>query len=140
MTFDPFNLQRFVLAQGVCFDDVLRELGAGRKQTHWMWFVFPQMRGLGSSPRAVKYGISGRDEAHAYLAHAVLGACLVECAELVIAAAPRTAHDIFGHPDDMKFHSSITLFDVVRPDAVFARALGQFFAGARDKATLRLLD
>lgn len=140
MTTDTFDLARFVDAQNGCYDAVKRELGAGRKQTHWMWFVFPQVRGLGRSAMAAKYGIAGREEALAYIAHPVLSARLVECTELVIAAAPRTASDIFGHPDEMKFHSSMTLFDAVRPRAEFAKALDLFFDGARDEATMRLLD
>ena len=140
MTTDTFDLARFVDAQNGCYDAVKRELGAGRKQTHWMWFVFPQVRGLGSSPRAVKYGISGREEARAYLAHPVLSARLAECTELVIAAAPRTATDIFGHPDNLKFHSSMTLFDVVKPNANYAEALRVFFDAQRDEATVQMLD
>ncbi|MFN0218097.1 MAG: DUF1810 domain-containing protein [Hyphomicrobium sp.] len=140
MTDDPFDLARFEHAQSFCIDAALRELRAGQKQTHWMWFVFPQMRGLGSSPRAVKYGISGREEALAYLAHPVLGPRLVACIELVIAAAPRSVRDIFGAPDDLKFHSSMTLFDAVKPNDFYATALDLYFGGARDQKTLQLLS
>jgi uncharacterized protein (DUF1810 family) len=120
---------------------VLDELRSARKRSHWMWFIFPQIAGLGSSPMAQEYAISGRDEATAYLQHSTLGLRLRECTALVNAAPPGTDVDaIFGYPDDLKFRSSITLFHAVAPDeAVFGNALDRFFAGRPDEATLRLL-
>lgn len=136
----PFDLERFVAAQSSVMGEVLRELSAGRKTSHWMWFVFPQITGLGRSPMAQRYAISSRDEAVAYLAHPVLGPRLVQCTALVLAVEGSSAHDIFGSPDDMKFHSSMTLFDAVSPaDNIFSSALAKFFAGKRDAATLTLL-
>src|ERR1700751_4692354 len=107
---DPFNLERFVTAQASIFDTALGELGAGKKRSHWMWFVFPQLRGLGSSPTAVRFGISSADEARAYLGHVLLGSRLRECARLVARIDGRSARDVFGWPDDMKLRSSMTLF------------------------------
>ncbi len=107
---EPFDLQRFVEAQAPVFERVCAELEAGRKESHWMWFVFPQIEGLGRSPTAQRFAISGRDEAEAYLRHAVLGPRLRRCTELVNGVEGRSAHQIFGAPDDMKFHSSMTLF------------------------------
>ena len=121
-------------------DAVLRELAAGRKTSHWMWFVFPQIAGLGRSEMARRYAIISRDEAVAYLADPVLGPRLVQCTALVIAVDGRSAHDIFRSPDDMKFHSSMTLFDAVSPAAnIFSSALAKYFGGKRDAATLTLL-
>lgn len=139
MTFDPYELERFIAAQDFCFARVLDELRAGQKQTHWMWFIFPQIRGLGSSPQAWKYGVTGLDEATAYLAHPILGPRLVECTELAIKAAPRTALQIFGRPDDLKFQASMTLFDAFVKDASFAIALHTFFGGERHVDTLARL-
>lgn len=137
---DPFNLTRFASAQEPVIDRVLAELTAGKKTSHWMWFVFPQFAGLGRSPMAKRYAIASLSEARAYLVHAVLGRRLVDCTELALAVAGRTAHEIFGSPDDMKFHSSMTLFDAVAPPRnVFAAALAKFFDGTRDAATLSLL-
>ena len=137
---DPFNLSRFCDAQAGVMDDVRRELAAGQKQSHWMWFVFPQLRGLGRSATAVFYGISGLDEAHAYVADPVLGPRLVACTTLVLALHPRTAHEIFGSPDDLKFHSSMTLFaEAAAGEPVFKEALAKFFEGRPDEATLRRL-
>ncbi len=121
-------------------DAVLRELAAGRKTSHWMWFVFPQIAGLGRSEMAQRYAIASREEAVAYLAHPILGPRLLECTSLVLGVEGRTAHDIFGSPDDMKFHSSLTLFDAVSPgDNPFSAALAKCFGGSRDAATLNLL-
>jgi uncharacterized protein (DUF1810 family) len=123
------------------YSRVLDELREAQKRSHWMWFIFPQIAGLGSSPMAQQYAISGRDEALAYLNHPVLGPRLRECTALVN-AAPRSARvdAIFGYPDNLKFRSSITLFHAVSPeDAVFRDALDRFFAGRPDDATLRLL-
>ena len=139
MTDDPFDLARFVAAQAPVMEAVRRELAEGRKRTHWMWFVFPQLRGLGVSEMAHRYGITGRDEAAAYLDHAVLGPRLLACAAAVNAIQGRSVHDVFGSPDDLKFHSCMTLFDAVRPGEVFAAALDIRFGGARDARTLALL-
>lgn len=134
------DLSRFVQAQEPQMDDVRAELAAGRKRTHWMWFVFPQLRGLGHSAMARHYGIASRDEAAAYLAHPVLGARLRECVELVLAVQGRTAHDIFGSPDDLKLRSCLTLFrEVDGADGVFGRALARYFDGEPDPLTLQLL-
>jgi uncharacterized protein (DUF1810 family) len=137
---DGFDLDRFVRAQEPVMDEVRAELKAGRKATHWMWFVFPQLAGLGSSHYAQLYAISSLDQAKAYLAHPVLGPRLVECTDLVNAAEGRTAHDIFGSPDDMKFHSSMTLFALAGLDEpAFGAALVKYFDGKRDSRTLDLL-
>lgn len=120
---------------------VRTELKAGHKATHWMWFVFPQLAGLGFSQRAQFYGIASLEEARGYLAHPVLGPRLVECAGLVNAVEGRTAHDIFGSPDDAKFRSSMTLFSLAGPDEkAFGAALEKYFEGRRDRRTLELLD
>lgn len=140
MKADAFHLERFAAAQAPVMDAVLRELAAGRKTSHWMWFVFPQIAGLGRSPMAQRYAISSRSEAIAYLAHPVLAPRLVQCTALVLAVEGRTAYDIFGAPDDMKFHSSMTLFDAVSSaDNIFSSALARYFGDARDTATLTLL-
>jgi uncharacterized protein (DUF1810 family) len=137
---DPFDLQRFVDAQAPVYDRVLLELREGRKRSHWMWFVFPQIAGLGSSPMAQRYAIASRAEAAAYLAHPLLGSRLRECARLVTATEGRSIHDILGSPDDMKFHSSMTLFAEAAPaDADFGAALEKYFGGAPDPATLARL-
>ena len=137
---DPYNLQRFAEAQARVIDQVRRELAAGRKETHWMWFVFPQLRGLGSSSMAEKYGIASRAEAEAYLAHPVLGPRLRDCTELVNAVQNRSAQEIFGYPDDLKFRSSMTLFSSVANDNdVFQTALDKYFNGEGDPATVARL-
>ena len=137
---DSFHLQRFVEAQAGVYDRVLAELRDGRKRSHWMWFIFPQIAGLGSSPMAQHFAISGREEAEAYLAHSILGPRLRECVALVDQAGNRDIHDIFGYPDDLKFHSSVTLFHAVAPaDPVFSAALDSYFAGEPDAATLARL-
>ncbi|KAK45877.1 calpastatin [Caballeronia jiangsuensis] len=138
---DPYDLQRFVDAQESVIDDVRAELSAGRKRTHWMWFVFPQIAGLGHSAMAQHYAISSRDEARAYLAHPVLGARLVELTRIVNGVQGRSVSDIFGYPDDMKFHSSMTLFAHTADDAeVFNEALRRYFEGRADEATLSRLQ
>jgi len=138
---DPYDLQRFVDAQESVIDDVRAELSAGRKRTHWMWFVFPQIAGLGHSAMAQHYAISSRDEARAYLAHPVLGARLVELTRIVNGVQGRGVSDIFGYPDDMKFHSSMTLFARTADDAeVFNEALRRYFEGRADEATLSRLQ
>jgi uncharacterized protein (DUF1810 family) len=136
---DPFALRRFVAAQEPVYLRVLEELRDGRKRSHWMWFVFPQVAGLGRSPMAERYAISGREEARAYLAHPVLGARLRECTAAVLAHGERSAHDIFGGPDDLKFRSSMTLFVEAGGGEPFAAALACFFGGIPDQATLGLL-
>jgi uncharacterized protein (DUF1810 family) len=134
---DPFNLQRFVDAQDPVFDQVSAELRAGRKRSHWMWFVFPQIRGLGDSPMANKYSISSRAEAAAFLDHPVLGPRLRECARLVQEIEGRTIEQIFGSPDDLKFRSSMTLFAHATSDnKVFVDALRKYCRDGYDLATL----
>lgn len=137
---DPFDLDRFVQAQAPVIDQVRRELAAGQKRSHWMWFVFPQLRGLGHSGMAQRYGIASLAEARAYLAHPVLGPRLRDCAALMNAVPRRSAHDILGSPDDMKFQSSMTLFALAAPaEPAFAAALDRFYGGARDARTLSAL-
>lgn len=137
---DAEGVERFLSAQEPVWDAVVDELRRGRKTTHWMWFVFAQLRGLGTSPRAHFYGLASADEARAYLAHPVLGARLRQCVELVLAVEGRSVHDIFGSPDDQKLRSSLTLFEHVAPDdALFARALDRLYGGQRDARTLALL-
>ena len=134
---DPFNLARFLAAQDAVVTQVRRELADGRKHSHWMWFIFPQMAGLGTSPTARRYAIASLDEARRYLAHPVLGARLIECTNLVNAVEKRTAHQIFGSPDDLKFHSSMTLFEMAAADAgPFSDAIGKYFDGVRDRLTM----
>jgi uncharacterized protein (DUF1810 family) len=137
---DPHNLQRFVLAQDPVYQQVCFELAAGRKTSHWMWFVFPQLKGLGRSAMAQHLGIASKDEAAAYWHHPVLGPRLKECVEFVLAVQGRTALQIFGSPDDLKLHSSLTLFAQVAPhEPVFERALARYFGGESDPQTLALL-
>ncbi|CAG1000387.1 MAG: DUF1810 domain-containing protein [Rhizobiaceae bacterium] len=136
---DPFLLQRFVDAQDSVYPHVLDELRDGRKRSHWMWFVFPQIAGLGRSAMAERFAISGRDEARAYLDHPVLGPRLRACTDAVLAHRDRSVRDIFGSPDDLKFRSSMTLFAAAGGGAPFDAAINRFFAGVPDQATLRLL-
>jgi uncharacterized protein (DUF1810 family) len=137
---DAFDLDRFVEAQEAVYEDVLAELRAGRKASHWMWFVFPQIEGLGHSAMAQHYAIRSREEAAAYLAHPVLGPRLRECTRLVNAAEGRTASQIFGYPDDLKFRSSMTLFaQATTGNAEFAEAIRKYFGGEYDRATLERL-
>ena len=138
---DPYDLQRFVKAQDPVIDDVREELRSGRKRTHWMWFVFPQMEGLGESRMAQRYAIASRGQAEAYLNHPTLGPRLRECTEIVNGVEGRSANDIFGSPDDLKFRSSITLFEAVGDDpAPFRTALDRYYDGERDSKTLELLE
>ncbi len=138
---DPFDLQRFVNAQNPVYEDVCAELRNGRKRGHWMWFIFPQLRGLGSSTMATAFGISSRQEAAAYLDHPVLGPRLRECTRLANLVEERTINQIFGYPDDMKFRSSMTLFAGVAPDKqIFKDALDKYFGGEPDQLTLERLD
>ena len=137
---ESFNLQRFLDAQAPVYRQVLAELGAGAKRSHWMWFVFPQIAGLGRSETARFFAVGSRAEAAAYLAHPILGPRLRECCRLAIAVEGRSAREIFGSPDDMKFRSSLTLFAAVAPeDTVFSEALRKFFGGEADAATLARL-
>src|SRR5665213_2650133 len=140
MAAERVALERFVQAQEPVMDQVRLELRAGHKRTHWMWFVFPQLRGLGRSAVAQHYAIAGLGEAHAYLQHPVLGPRLIECSELVCRVSGRSINQIFGSPDDLKFHSCMTLFSLV-PDAapVFRSALDQYFAGVLDRLTMQKL-
>ena len=134
---DPFHLQRFVDAQNSVFDQVLAELRNGRKRSHWMWFIFPQIQGLGHSPMAVEFAISSREEAQAYLRHPILGPRLRECVELVNRIEGRSIEQIFGYPDDLKFRSSMTLFAHAASDSDdFTRALQKYFSGQFDPMTL----
>ncbi len=133
------DLQRFVEAQAPVIETVRRELAGGSKRTHWMWFIFPQLRGLGRSSTAQHFGLAGQAEARAYLADPVLGARLVDCTRLVNHVENRTALQIFGSPDDMKFRSSMTLFATIEPEP-FGVALRQYYAGQPDPKTLELLD
>ena len=138
---DPFDLRRFVRAQESVYDNVLTELRSGRKRTHWMWFIFPQIDGLGHSTAAIYYAIKSIEEARQYLQHPILGARLTECAEAVLAVTGRSASEIFGYPDDRKLKSSMTLFAAVAdPGSVFARVLDKYFHGEQDTRTLQLLD
>ncbi|MBR0973898.1 DUF1810 domain-containing protein [Bradyrhizobium japonicum] len=136
---DAFDLKRFVRAQDPVYRDVQGELTRGRKQSHWMWFVFPQLAGLGFSAMSQRYAIASRAEAKAYLAHPVLGPRLIECTRLVLAVEGRTINAILGAPDDAKFRSSMTLFGAVSDQPVFDEALARYFSGEPDQATLDLL-
>jgi uncharacterized protein (DUF1810 family) len=137
---DPHNLQRFVDAQDRVFEDVLSELREGHKRSHWMWFVFPQIRGLGRTGMAWDFGIASRAEAEAYLDHPVLGPRLRECTRLMNRIEGRSARQVLGTPDDLKFRSSMTLFAGVTPDnAIFEEALRRYYAGQRCQHTLEFL-
>ncbi len=133
---DPYDLQRFVDAQAGVIERVVAELRAGRKRSHWMWFVFPQLRGLGSSPMALRYGIESLAEARAFLAHPVLGPRLRDCTELVLAVPSTPIGEILGSPDDLKFRSSMTLFARASTgDRVFTDALARYYGGIADALT-----
>lgn len=136
---DPHELQRFIDAQSGVYPQVIEELSAGRKRSHWMWFVFPQVAGLGLSVMAQRFAISSKAEAAAYLAHDILGPRLIECTRLVMATSEKTINDILGSPDDMKFRSSMTLFDAVSKQEIFAEAIGTFYPEGKDPATLDIL-
>src|SRR5215207_7654018 len=139
---DPFNLERFVTAQARVFSAALDELKAGRKRSHWMWFVFPQLRGLGHSAMAEFYGMGSLDEARAYLAHPLLGLRLTLCTETVLAVEGRSLHMILGSPDDLKFCSSMTLFALAAGEvgSVFERALDRYCDGHLDERTVALCE
>jgi uncharacterized protein (DUF1810 family) len=131
------SLERFVQAQDPVFDAVCAELAAGAKHSHWMWFVFPQLRVLGRSATAQHYGLADLDEARAYWAHALLGPRLARCADLVLALQGRSAHAIFGSPDDLKLRSCMTLFEAAAPgEPRFGRVIERYFSGVRDPLTL----
>jgi uncharacterized protein (DUF1810 family) len=137
---DPFNLERFVQAQDKIYPAVIAELQGGRKRSHWMWFIFPQLAGLGSSSIARFFAIAALDEARAYHAHPVLGARLKECTLLVMAIEHRPLDEILGPPDDLKFRSSMTLFSRAAPhDPLFSAALDKYCGGEPDPKTLQLL-
>ena len=145
MSRPPYDLSHFVEAQTHCYARVLEELAAGEKTSHWMWFIFPQLRGLGLSATARRFGLSGIEEARAYLAHPLLGARLRECTRTVLTVEGRPAREIFGSPDDLKLRSCLTLFAQVaadspaREDQVFGEALTRYYRGEPDPLTLRLL-
>jgi uncharacterized protein (DUF1810 family) len=139
-TSDPYDLGRFQQAQEDDYEQALSEITNGRKRSHWMWYIFPQIDGLGSSSTARHYAIKSLDEARAYLAHPVLGPRLLECAEAVVRLEDRSAREIFGSPDDLKLRSSATLFACVSPPgSVFDRLLEKYYQGRRDDRTLQLL-
>lgn len=136
---DPFDLARFVSAQAPVIEAVRDELRAGRKRSHWMWFVFPQLKGLGLSGTAQHYGIASLEEARAYLAHPVLGPRLRECCALMLAVPGKSAHDILGSPDDLKFRSCLTLFGLAAPEEpLFRNGLERFYGGEGDPRTRRM--
>ena len=135
------DLQRFIVAQDPVYRQVRAELAAGDKTSHWMWFIFPQLKALGRSATAQHFGIASRAEAEAYWRHPVLGGRLKECSELIVAVEGRTAPEIFHSPDDLKFRSSMTLFAQAAPqEPVFSRALAKYFGGQVDPKTLELLQ
>ena len=137
---DPFGLQRFVEAQQGLYASVLADLKGGRKRTHWMWFIFPQLEGLGHSATSRHYAIKSLEEAQHYLRHPVLGTRLLECTEAVLAVANRSAAEILGYPDDLKLKSSMTLFATLKDaPAVFAQVLDRYYGGEGDERTLQLL-
>ena len=141
MTSDAFHLERFVDAQAPVFETVIAELTAGRKRSHWMWFIFPQLRGLGHSPTAQFFAIASLDEARAYHAHPLLGPQLERCTKTVLESSARSLNDLFGSPDDLKFRSCMTLFEVAVPTVpLFAQALDRWCAGERDDRTMQLLS
>jgi uncharacterized protein (DUF1810 family) len=139
MSGDPFDLARFVSAQADVFDTAIKELRAGRKQTHWMWFIFPQLKGLGASPTAQFYGISGLTEATAYLRHPVLGPRLERAVLTVAGSATPSLNALFGSPDDLKFRSSMTLFAIADPEGPFQEALSHWCGGEPHHRTVELL-
>jgi uncharacterized protein (DUF1810 family) len=140
---DGYDLERFVRAQEGVYEQACAELRAGRKRTHWMWFIFPQIKGLGSSEMAMRYAIASIEEAKAYLEHPVLGSRLRECTQTVLDVKGKTAEEIFGYPDNLKFHSSMTLFaqaaEISEEDLVFSQALDKYFEGKEDAGTIERL-
>lgn len=141
ITDDPFNLERFVQAQRGSYATALAELQAGQKRSHWMWYIFPQIAGLGHSATAQRYAIGGADEARAYLAHPLLGARLAECCAALLSIEGRSASAILGYPDDLKLRSSMTLFSAVSPPgSIFAQVLAKYYQGEPDARTLKIVD
>ena len=137
---DPYDLNRFISAQEGVYDRALDELRSGLKRSHWMWYIFPQIDGLGHSPTTRHYSIKSLEEARQYLSHPILGARLVACAEAVLAVSGQSASDIFGQPDDWKLQSSMTLFGLVaEPSSVFERVLDKYFQGKRDARTFQIV-
>ena len=137
---DPYDLTRFVLGQELNYEDARSEIRNGRKRSHWMWYIFPQYQGLGSSPTSRRYAIKSMAEASAYLQHPILGPRLLECAEAALGVTGRSAHELFGSPDDMKLQSCATLFaSVSPPGSVFERLLQKYFDDTGDEKTLSLL-
>jgi uncharacterized protein (DUF1810 family) len=135
-----FDLHRFIAAQDPVYSKVVSELRNGMKASHWMWFIFPQIDGLGTSQTARHYAIRSLEEARAYLAHPILGSRLIECVDLVNNVEGKSLFEIFGSPDERKFHSSVTLFDLIEPrESVFEQALAKFFSGELDKQTIAIL-
>lgn len=135
--YDPYDLERFVKAQSDCYSRVLTELQTGMKKSHWMWFIFPQIAGLGLSFTSKFYSIKDRSEAEAYLAHPVLGPRLVECCETLLSLLDVSAEDVFGHPDYLKLRSSVTMFALMSPShPVFTNVLGRYFGGEMDELTV----
>lgn len=136
-----WDLERFVLAQQVNCEDALREMRCGRKQTHWMWYIFPQLRGLGRSAMSMRYGLDGLEEARAYLAHPVLGPRLLECCESVLKADSNDPWEVFGSPDNLKFCSCLTLFALAAPSVpIFEQLLDKFYGGQKDLRTIQILS
>ena len=136
-----YDLNRFVRAQGDVYPKALAELRRGRKESHWMWFIFPQFNGLGRSPSSKFYAIKSKDEAKAYLEHPVLGKRLSECSEALLRIKGKSAAEIFGYPDDLKLHSSMSLFaSISKADSVFSQVLKQYFGGSLDEQTLNLME
>jgi uncharacterized protein (DUF1810 family) len=137
---DPFDLCRFTSAQYAVYDRVLAEIRNGLKRTHWMWYIFPQLHGLGHSSISNRYSIKSIEEAQRYLDHPVLGTRLMECVKAALAIEGRSAYEIFGYPDELKFKSSMTLFEyIATPDSIFKHVLDKYFHGERDVVTLQLL-
>jgi len=138
---DKFDLARFVSAQSHSYEQALKEVSNGKKQSHWMWYIFPQIRGLGRSSTSQRYGIASANEAHAYLEHELLGPRLIAICEATLSIEGRSATDIFGRPDDMKLRSCVTLFAFVSDtNSIFHRVLDKYFDGKSDKRTERLLE
>lgn len=138
---DPYELERFVKAQQLIYDQVLFELTNGEKRSHWMWFIFPQIEGLGHSSTSIYYSIKSLEEAQAYLSHPILGSRLVECAGILLQLEGKTASEIFGFPDDLKLRSSMTLFACAAgEDSLFARMLDKYFSSQKDERTLKFIE
>lgn len=138
---DPHNLQRFLVAQAEDYECALRELKRGRKESHWIWYIFPQVAGLGHSSMAQEYAVQSRDEAVAYLNHPVLGARLKQCSEALLRHRDKQIQDIMGYPDDLKLRSSLTLFATVSTEEnIFKKVLDVFYSGQRDERTIAFLE